>query len=105
MSNVGGGRKLSRHAELQTLSDNALLARLRPLPRGSAERDVICEILVTRYAGLLQSCARRYRYSPEPVEDLTQEQIGDRLGVSQMHVSRLLERALSYLRAQITESA
>jgi len=28
--------------------------------------------------------------------DLTQEQI-DRLGISQMHVSRLLERALAYV--------
>jgi RNA polymerase sigma-B factor len=72
MSYVGGGRRLSPHAELQALSDNALLARPRPLPRGSAERDVICEILVTRYAGLVQSCARRYRHSPEPVEDLLQ---------------------------------
>jgi hypothetical protein len=30
--------------------------------------------------------------------NLTQEQIGDRLGISQMHVSRLLHRALTYLR-------
>ena len=37
--------------------------------------------------------------------NLTQEQIGDRLGISQMHVSRLLERALAYLRAQITNPA
>jgi len=35
--------------------------------------------------------------------NLTQEQIGDRLGISQMHFSRLLERALTYLRVQITE--
>jgi transcriptional regulator with XRE-family HTH domain len=35
--------------------------------------------------------------------NLTQEQIGDRLGISQMHVSRLLERALAYLRAHITD--
>jgi RNA polymerase sigma-B factor len=35
--------------------------------------------------------------------NLTQEQIGDRLGISQMHVSRLLGRALTYLRGQITE--
>src|SRR5262249_27861838 len=34
-----------------------------------------------------------------------QEQIGDRLGISQMHVSRLLQRALAYLHAQITELA
>jgi DNA-binding transcriptional regulator LsrR (DeoR family) len=29
--------------------------------------------------------------------------LSDRLGISQMHVSRLLERALAYLRAQITK--
>ncbi|MEU8621636.1 SigB/SigF/SigG family RNA polymerase sigma factor [Streptomyces sp. NPDC048623] len=32
------------------------------------------------------------------VEELTQSEIGDRLGVSQMHVSRLLGRALALLR-------
>ena len=37
--------------------------------------------------------------------NLTQEQIGARLGISQMHVSRLLKRALSYLRGQITGAA
>lgn len=34
-------------------------------------------------------------------EDLTQEEIGARLGVSQMQVSRLLNRVLSQLRAEI----
>jgi RNA polymerase sigma-B factor len=63
---------LSPHAELQALSDNALLARLRPLPRGSTDREAICEILVSRYAGLVRSCARPYRHSPEPAEDLLQ---------------------------------
>jgi hypothetical protein len=47
---------LSPHAERQALSDNALLARLRPLPHGSAEREAICEILLSRYAGLVRSC-------------------------------------------------
>ncbi|MEU6807425.1 sigma-70 family RNA polymerase sigma factor, partial [Streptomyces sp. NPDC046831] len=32
------------------------------------------------------------------VEELTQAQIGERLGVSQMHVSRLLSRTLKNLR-------
>lgn len=63
---------LSPHAELQALSDNALLARLRPLPRGSIEREAICEILVSRYAGLVRSCVQAYRRSPEPAEDLLQ---------------------------------
>jgi RNA polymerase sigma-B factor len=34
--------------------------------------------------------------------NMTQAQIGDQLGISQMHVSRLLSRALSYLRERIT---
>jgi RNA polymerase sigma-B factor len=35
--------------------------------------------------------------------NLTQTEIGDRLGISQMHVSRLLSRALAHLRNQLTE--
>jgi RNA polymerase sigma-B factor len=34
--------------------------------------------------------------------NLTQAEIGQRLGISQMHVSRLLTRALTYLRHQLT---
>jgi len=34
--------------------------------------------------------------------NLTQAEIGGRLGISQMHVSRLLARALAYLRDQLT---
>jgi len=34
--------------------------------------------------------------------NLTQAEIGQRLGISQMHVSRLLARALGYLRHQLT---
>ncbi len=33
--------------------------------------------------------------------DMTQTQIGRKLGISQMHVSRLLAHALSYLRHRI----
>jgi RNA polymerase sigma-B factor len=33
--------------------------------------------------------------------NLTQSEIGDRLGISQMHVSRLLDRALTYLRTRL----
>jgi RNA polymerase sigma-B factor len=35
--------------------------------------------------------------------NLTQTEIGDRLGISQMHVSRLLSRALTHLRNQLIE--
>lgn len=34
--------------------------------------------------------------------NLSQTEIGQRLGVSQMHVSRLLSRALAYLRDKLT---
>jgi RNA polymerase sigma-B factor len=34
--------------------------------------------------------------------NLTQAEIGDRLGISQMHVSRLLARALGYLRERLS---
>jgi RNA polymerase sigma-B factor len=35
--------------------------------------------------------------------NMTQSEIGARLGISQMHVSRLLAEAISYLREQLTE--
>jgi RNA polymerase sigma factor (sigma-70 family) len=35
--------------------------------------------------------------------NMTQEQIGQKMGISQMHVSRLLSHALRYLRDRITE--
>jgi RNA polymerase sigma-B factor len=35
--------------------------------------------------------------------NMTQAQIGEQLGISQMHVSRLLSRALDYLRVRIAE--
>jgi RNA polymerase sigma-B factor len=62
-----GGR-----AELKELSDNALLAKVRALPRDSELRAVACEILVDRYQKLVRSCVRQYRGSPEPTEDLMQ---------------------------------
>jgi RNA polymerase sigma-B factor len=59
-------------AELAELSDNALLAKVRALPRDNELRAVVCEILVDRYGKLVRSCVRQYRGSPEPVEDLMQ---------------------------------
>jgi RNA polymerase sigma-B factor len=37
--------------------------------------------------------------------NLTQAEIGERLGISQMHVSRLLARALTHLRSRLTDAA
>ncbi len=62
----------SSRAELQAQSDSELLAQLHEQPNGTAEHEAICEILVTRYAGLVRSCVRPYRNSPEPAEDLLQ---------------------------------
>jgi RNA polymerase sigma-B factor len=59
-------------SDLPTRSDQELLAQLRELPKGTAAHDAICEILVTRYASLVQACVRPYRNSPEPAEDLLQ---------------------------------
>ena len=59
-------------AELKELSDNALLGKIRTLPRDSELRAAVCEILVDRYQKLVRSCVRQYRGSPEPTEDLMQ---------------------------------
>jgi RNA polymerase sigma-B factor len=59
-------------ADLRELSDNKLLAQLRGMPRASSERAAVCEVLVERYAHLVQSCVRPYRRSPELPEDLLQ---------------------------------
>jgi RNA polymerase sigma-B factor len=61
-----------RPTELRELPDHDLLAQMRAMPRHSQERADICEILVERHAGLIQSCVRPYRWSPEPIEDLMQ---------------------------------
>jgi RNA polymerase sigma-B factor len=59
------------------------LAVLKPLIAALPERDRL--ILSMRFT-----------------EDLTQSEIGARLGISQMHVSRLLSRTLQRLRASLT---
>ena len=68
----GAGLRPASRAELSELSDNALLAKVRSLPRDDALRAAACEILVDRYGKLVRSCVRQYRGSPEPTEDLMQ---------------------------------
>jgi RNA polymerase sigma-B factor len=57
---------------LAGLDDQELLGILRSLPRSSERRAAACEVLVGRYRNLVRSCVRRYRHSPEPVQDLMQ---------------------------------
>ena len=58
--------------ELAGLEDQALLGLVQSLPQGSQRRAAACELLVTRYQGLVRSCVRPYRGSPVPIEDLMQ---------------------------------
>ena len=57
---------------LAGLNDRELLELFGSLPRSSELRAAACEVLVTRYRGLVGSCARRFVRSPEPTEDLMQ---------------------------------
>ena len=68
----GADLRPGSRAELSELSDNALLATVRSLPRDNELRAAACEILVDRYGKLVRSCVRQYRGSPEPTEDLMQ---------------------------------
>jgi len=52
--------------------DTQLFGLLRSLPVTSARRDAVYETLVRRYDFLVRTAVRRYRDSPEPVEDLMQ---------------------------------
>jgi len=69
---IGADLHPGSRAELNELSDNALLAKVRSLPRDSELRAAACAIIVDRYGKLVRSCVRQYRGSPEPTEDLMQ---------------------------------
>ena len=64
------GRMLKQ--DLAGLDDRELLDVVRLSPRASQRRAAACELLVTRYQGLVRSCVRPYLRSPEPAEDLMQ---------------------------------
>jgi DNA-directed RNA polymerase specialized sigma subunit len=90
--------------EGEEASDRALVRLVQSLPRGTESRDAACEELVARYQSLVRSL---WRDLPERQQrllmmrfygNMTQTEIGERLGISQMHVSRLLAGALDYLR-------
>ena len=58
--------------ELAGLDDQALLSLVQSLPRASQRRAVACELLVSRYQGLVRSCVRPYWGGPVPTQDLMQ---------------------------------
>jgi len=53
-------------------TDEALIELVQSLPVSSPRRAAAYEILVRRYDFVVQGCVRRYRDSPEPLEDLMQ---------------------------------
>jgi RNA polymerase sigma-B factor len=57
---------------LAGLDNRELLDIVRLSPPASQRRAAACELLVTRYQGLVWSCVRPYLRSPEPAEDLMQ---------------------------------
>ena len=60
------------YGDLAGRDDLALLSIVRLMPRTSERRAAACEILVSRYQGLVWSCVRPYAHGPEPAEDLAQ---------------------------------
>ena len=58
--------------DLAGLDDLALVGLVQSLPRGSARRAAACELLVSRYEGLVRSCVRPYVRSPVSAQDLMQ---------------------------------
>jgi RNA polymerase sigma-B factor len=53
-------------------TDEALIELVQSLPLNSAERAEAYETLVRRYEFVVKACVRRYRDSPESMEDLMQ---------------------------------
>jgi RNA polymerase sigma-B factor len=79
--------------------DGALLADVLGADDGNVEQTVDMEAISVHWKDLP---AREQRILiMRFYGNLTQSEIGERLGISQMHVSRLLARALGYLRDQL----
>jgi RNA polymerase sigma-B factor len=62
----------TKQEDLAGLDDLALLGLVQSLPRASQRRAAACELLVTRYQGLVRSCVRPYWGGPVPAQDLMQ---------------------------------
>jgi len=58
--------------DLAGLDDQALLALVQSLPRATQRYAAACELLVTRYEGLVRSCVRPYLRSPVSAKELMQ---------------------------------
>ncbi len=58
--------------DISDRTDADLLHIVHSLPVRSGRRAAACEALVLRYKSLVRACARRYRESPEPEEELMQ---------------------------------
>jgi RNA polymerase sigma-B factor len=58
--------------ELTGLDDLALVGLVQSLPQASARRAAACELLVSRYEGLVRSCVQPYTRSPVSAQDLMQ---------------------------------
>jgi RNA polymerase sigma-B factor len=66
------GATLCTVRDLAERDDNDLLAIVQDGPPGSDRAAGARELLVSRYRDLVWSCVRRYRHSPEPIDDLMQ---------------------------------
>ncbi len=69
---AGGMAEVAAADDMAECDDGELLRIVRTYPPGSARRAAACERLVSRYQALVRSCARKYRGSPEPVDELMQ---------------------------------
>jgi RNA polymerase sigma-B factor len=58
--------------DLAGLNDQALLSLVQSLPRAAQRYAAACELLVTRYEGLVRSCVRPYLRSPVSAQELMQ---------------------------------
>jgi RNA polymerase sigma-B factor len=58
--------------DLAGLDDQALLSLVQSLPRATQRYAAACELLVTRYEGLVRSCVRPYLRSPVSAKELMQ---------------------------------
>ena len=59
-------------ATTEAASDYELIRLVQTRPSGDTERAAACETLIRRYEPMVRACARKYRDSPEPAEDLMQ---------------------------------